>query len=604
MNKLLENSEIAQSDITKIIKYSQELQTMFNINDNLEDWVKAKLNHACDYVATVRDYLKFYKDEKLDEKWSVKYKRSIDCNNPKGFGQKAHCRARKLRQSGKETKSKPVKEIYKQALKELLAEYNSSMAMGSLKQINNDAKELESMLSAKDSIEDWVKAKLNLAGEYLDDIYHHLDHFGAEGRKLNETIHPMKLKDQIKEIYKFAKKCMMNEKLVLQRSGDKIYVISDDPDEKKKPFKDWETVRNKSKLKSAGFSFDGTAWFLPKNKLTQAQQIISQINNSPIEKLIDNIEDLPEFINASEDFSKKNELSIKIEGFVNALSGEVDQVKASEMFRKYLEFSSKFYKYSVNNTMLIYIQRPNATKVGSFGFWKKNHRMVKKGAKAIWIYKPITIKDDDFDGKNTPGLDDDVKKIKVVGFKPTPVFDISDTVATSLKGEIPELPSWHGNITPDEKADKLLTLGLELSNNLGIKADRASAMGGEMGWASGDHINITSNIAGAGAFGTLVHEIAHSLMHFKESSPFFIDDEKDLTKEEKELQAETVSYVVLKHYDIPVQHHPIYLAHWKANKESFQKSMGMIKKVSSFIIDKLDQMVNKEKEVSSESPTT
>ena len=55
-----ENSELALSDITKIIKYSQELQTMFSTNDNLEDWVKAKLNHACDYVATVRDYLKFF----------------------------------------------------------------------------------------------------------------------------------------------------------------------------------------------------------------------------------------------------------------------------------------------------------------------------------------------------------------------------------------------------------------------------------------------------------------------------------------------------------------------------------------------------------------
>jgi len=59
-----ENAEMAQSDITKIIDYSEKLQSMFNVNDNLEDWVKAKLNHACDYVATVRDYLKFYRDEK------------------------------------------------------------------------------------------------------------------------------------------------------------------------------------------------------------------------------------------------------------------------------------------------------------------------------------------------------------------------------------------------------------------------------------------------------------------------------------------------------------------------------------------------------------
>lgn len=92
-NKLTsENAEMAQSDITKIIDYSEKLQSMFTVNDNLEDWVKAKLNHACDYVATVRDYLKFYNEEKdktnIQEKWSNKYKKSINCSNPKGFSQK------------------------------------------------------------------------------------------------------------------------------------------------------------------------------------------------------------------------------------------------------------------------------------------------------------------------------------------------------------------------------------------------------------------------------------------------------------------------------------------------------------------------------------
>lgn len=190
-----ENAEMAQSDINKIIKYSGELQQMFSVDDNLEDWVKAKLNHACDYVATVRDYLKFYRDEReagtpedqIDEKWSMNYKKKINCSNPKGFSQKAHCRARKLRQAGQHTKSKPVREVYREVTSQLLKEFNSSMAMGALKQINNDAKELEGMLQPSSELEDWVKAKLNLAGEYLDDVYHHLDHFGPQGRKFDEV---------------------------------------------------------------------------------------------------------------------------------------------------------------------------------------------------------------------------------------------------------------------------------------------------------------------------------------------------------------------------------------------------------------------------------
>ena len=190
-----ENAEMSQSDVTKIIDYSEKLQSMFDVNDNLEDWVKAKLNHACDYVATVRDYLKFYHDEKeagttddqIDEKWTNSYKKSINCSNPKGFSQKAHCKARRLRQAGKHTRSKPVREIYEAVVRHMLKEFNSSMAMGALKQLNSDAKELEQMLQPNSELEDWVKAKLNLAGEYLDDVYHHLDHFGPQGRKFNEV---------------------------------------------------------------------------------------------------------------------------------------------------------------------------------------------------------------------------------------------------------------------------------------------------------------------------------------------------------------------------------------------------------------------------------
>ena len=210
VNKLkAENAEMAQSDITKIIDYSEKLQSMFTVNDNLEDWVKAKLNHACDYVATVRDYLKFYNEEKqkgtqnIEEKWTHKYKKSIDCSNAKGFSQKAHCAARRKRQAGGKTSSKSVKECYKEAIQELLKEQNSSMAMGALKQLNSDAKELETMLQANTQLEDWVKSKLNLAGEYLDDVYHHLDHFGAEGRQFDENYYTDKERERQQRMLRF-----------------------------------------------------------------------------------------------------------------------------------------------------------------------------------------------------------------------------------------------------------------------------------------------------------------------------------------------------------------------------------------------------------------
>ncbi len=198
----IENAEMAMSDINKIIKYSEELQKMFNPSQDLEDWVEAKLTHAVDYVSTVRDYLKFYNDEtvagtpsnEITEKWTKKYKRGIDCSHPKGFSQRAHCAGRRARRAGKHTKSSSVSEVelYNDVLKDLVEEIldginDSSMSMGALKQLNSDAKELMSMLKPETQLEDWVKAKLNLAGEYLDDVYHHLDHFGPEGRKLDKN---------------------------------------------------------------------------------------------------------------------------------------------------------------------------------------------------------------------------------------------------------------------------------------------------------------------------------------------------------------------------------------------------------------------------------
>jgi hypothetical protein len=398
------------------------------------------------------------------------------------------------------------------------------------------------------------------------------------------------LRQCINELHAFVKKCVVNEKLILKRKDDKIYTVSDDPEDKNKPFKEKETVRNKEKLKKAGFTYDGVAWWISTDKLRQAQEIIAQINDSPLEKLIDKVEDLPEFVAELDDFTKKGELTRKIEGFIDILSGEVDAVKASEAFKSYVTFSAKFHTYSMNNIMLIYLQNRNATKLMGMKKWNTIHRKVKEGTKPIWILAPVIVKDDEYDAGDDAKVDDAVKSQRVIGFRAVKVFDIADTVAIDARGEIPAAPTWHGNDEPEEKADKLIEYGIKLADDLGIKVDREAARRGEKGWASGQHINVVSGIAGAGAFGTLIHEIAHSLMHFKETSPFFVNSAKRLSNEEMELQAETISYIVLKNYDLPAQHHPVYLASWRANKESFQKHMGIMTKVASFIIKNLDKI--------------
>lgn len=112
----IENYEHSKNDLHKIIQYSEKLQSMIG-EKHLEDWIKAKLTHAEDYLNTVFDYLKFYTTEQKENKMSI----------------------------------------------------------GNLKSINYKAKEIIKIIDNTKDLKDWIKAKLNLAGEYLDDVYHHLD---------------------------------------------------------------------------------------------------------------------------------------------------------------------------------------------------------------------------------------------------------------------------------------------------------------------------------------------------------------------------------------------------------------------------------------------
>ena len=136
-----------------------------------------------------------------------------------------------------------------------------------------------------------------------------------------------------------------------------------------------------------------------------------------------------------------------------------------------------------------------------------------------------------------------------------------------------------------------------LAGKLGINVTNDDARGGEKGFSANKHINLSSDITGVGKASTMIHEIAHELMHWKTSSPFYIDAENEMDKNPKamrELQAESVSYIVLKHYELPVEHHPTYLALWGANKEKIKKNLDLIQKVAAYIIEKIDEISDKE----------
>lgn len=426
------------------------------------------------------------------------------------------------------------------------------------------------------------------------------------------------------------------ENLILKRFQDKdgqqlLAVVSDETELSKQR---GETFRNKEKLKAAKFTWNGyiNSWVLPQAYLQQAQETLARINKSPVEQFIKKVEELPELVLGADNLSKKEELSQKIEGYIDQLAGAVDEAAASKAIQAFLTFNAKFRSYSFHNAMLIFIQRPDATRVAGFKQWEeKFFRRVKKeafGHKAIWIFAPISVKSPyqpttpkpgagatpGATGQEPEGDEEDLtapKERRFTRFKAVQVYDVSDTEPIDERGNVPPEPEWHGSNEPNQRADELYAAAEELFGDIGGKLTIDPSKGGEQGWAKGDHINITSTIGGVNKAATVIHEIAHSLLHFKKSSPFFVGDIEGeegrpdptatpsdqnkkrpiLTRDLAELQAESVSFVVIKYFDLPVQHQATYLALWKANKDTIRQNLTVIKKCADFIIGELDKIL-------------
>jgi hypothetical protein len=357
-----------------------------------------------------------------------------------------------------------------------------------------------------------------------------------------------------------------------------------------------ETFTNKSVLKKGGFNWDGNNWVISADKLDVANATLQLINKA--HKMINVLEEIENEVEATQEDEKtqgaKNLLKARLDQYINDLANATDEATLSAEIRRYLTFFSKFHAYSFHNRILIFIQRPDATKVASYNKWKEKHRQVNKGAKGITILAPASA-------PKTADWDDDTTEIMgqmgvtnrptVTHFRAVNVFDISDTTAVDERGEVPETPQWFSDNTPSETADMLFGAITEVASDLGIKVTSDDARGGEKGFSAGDHINISSDVSGAGRLSTMIHEIAHELMHWKKSSIYYQGDDVKSDSAMKELQAESVSYVVLKHYGIPSTHHATYLALWKANSEKIHKNLEYISKVSQFIIDKLDKQI-------------
>ncbi|MDF9747930.1 ImmA/IrrE family metallo-endopeptidase [Natrinema salsiterrestre] len=297
--------------------------------------------------------------------------------------------------------------------------------------------------------------------------------------------------------------------------------------------------------------------------------------------------------------TRRDEMHSTMEAWAKDLVDEVDDAASSEQFKKWLDVQSRFHDYSYRNTLLINRQCPHATRVAGYRTWQNEfNRHVSEGESAIWIWAPIIAKQCP-DCENSPSYHErsdceydetppEEWSKGLVGFRPAPVFDISQT-----EGE--PLPELETEATGD--ADELLPALLEAAPSLTVDV----AVVSQPEWTHGDAkgvcqyrspaeqplIEIRDRENSADIAVTLVHEYAHALLHNE------TDDKTERSK--RELEAEAVSYIVGRYFGIDTSGSAFYLAAWEGDEpEVIFDRLERISSTAQEIIDVVNMVTDDE----------
>ena len=256
---------------------------------------------------------------------------------------------------------------------------------------------------------------------------------------------------------------------------------------------------------------------------------------------------------------RATDLSAQIDTHLDELIESTDQARTSAEMTKYLDFCAKFHHYSPSNIWLILLQYPTATFIAGFAAWKKMGRFVRKGEKAIKIIAPILYREN---------LDEKEPNQILRGFRIANVFDVSQTDGNPL----PQTPNWK---SPQKNAELHKRL-LGFAKGKGIQIHIKDLEGEAQGLSKGGCI-VLSPKAGIKTF---FHEIAHELLHQQR--------ECHITKNQMELEAEAIAFVVSRHFGIEDLNSSNYLILNGTSKEMFIDHMTRIKTTSAEIINALE----------------
>ena len=281
----------------------------------------------------------------------------------------------------------------------------------------------------------------------------------------------------------------------------------------------------------------------------------------------------------------------------------IKELFESDKYRRYLSVMSRFHRYSVNNTMLIYMQKPDATLVAGYNKWKNQfERHVKKGEHGITIIAPTPFKKKIEEQKldpdtKAPILDAEGKavmeerEVEIPLFRPVKVFDVSQTDGKPL----PELASTLSGSVQNYEA---FMEALRRSAPVPLSVEPMAA--NMDGFFSPDQqrIAIRASMSEVQTVSAAVHEIAHSKLHnyakAQEEAARAGDKEPPKKKDRntEEVEAESISYAVCQYYGIQTAENSFgYIANWSQGKElpELRASLETINKAAGELIADIDR---------------
>lgn len=297
----------------------------------------------------------------------------------------------------------------------------------------------------------------------------------------------------------------------------------------------------------------------------------------------------------------------KVKEITDQLEQGIQDLFESEKYMSWLRTMSKFHDYSLNNTLLIAFQRPDATLVAGYTAWQKQFgRQVQKGEKAIKILAPAPYKEKVEMEKidpitRTPILDADGKPVREVqevtrpAFKVVSVFDVSQTEGR----EIPSLGV--DELSGDVREYEMFFEALKRSCPVPMEFENIESSAKGYYHQMEQRIAIREGMSQVQTIKTAIHEMAHQRLHAVDP----LDEKSEIikqTRSSKEVEAESVAYTVCQHYGIETSDYSFaYVAGWSHGKETpeLKASLNTIRKTANEMITEIDSHIaeiNKEME--------